>query len=130
LIAHIELRSAVRSCDCYDNSVAESFFATLKKELVHRQTFPTRRELTSEVFEYIEAFSNPTRRPPTLWMLSPAQFESLAPPTTRTTRLTPESSTLSGQAAELQCLGRRVVLELLVGYRADEHRISSQFRDG
>jgi putative transposase len=61
--------------DCYDNSVAESFFATIKKELVHRRTWPTRRELTSEVFEYIEAFYNPTRRHSTLGYLSPAQFE-------------------------------------------------------
>jgi transposase InsO family protein len=59
--------------DCYD--VAESFFATIKKELVHRRTWPTRRELTSEVFEYIEAFYNPTRRHSTLGYLSPAQFE-------------------------------------------------------
>jgi putative transposase len=36
--------------DCFDNAVAESFFATLKKELVHRQSWRTRRELTSEVF--------------------------------------------------------------------------------
>jgi putative transposase len=34
--------------DCFDNAVAESFFATLKKELVHRRSWPTRRELTSE----------------------------------------------------------------------------------
>jgi putative transposase len=61
--------------DCYDNSVAESFFATIKKELVHRPTWPTRRELTSEVFEYIEAFYNPTRRHSTLGYLSPVQFE-------------------------------------------------------
>ncbi len=45
--------------DCYDNAVAESFFATLKKELVHRSSWPTRRELTSEVFEYIEASTTP-----------------------------------------------------------------------
>jgi transposase InsO family protein len=44
--------------DCYDNAVAESFFATLKKELVHRQSWPTRRELTSAVFDYVEAFYN------------------------------------------------------------------------
>ena len=44
----------------YDNAVAESFFATLKKELVHRRSWPTRRELIGEVFEYIEAFYNPT----------------------------------------------------------------------
>jgi putative transposase len=61
--------------DCYDNAVAESFFATIKKELVHRRTWPTRRELTSEIFEYIEAFYNPTRRHSTLGYLSPAQFE-------------------------------------------------------
>ena len=62
--------------DCYDNAVAESFFATLKKELVHRRSWPTRRELTSEVFEYIEAFYNRTRRHSTLGMLSPANYEN------------------------------------------------------
>ncbi|MGZ6576690.1 MAG: IS3 family transposase, partial [Solirubrobacteraceae bacterium] len=61
--------------DCYDNAVAESFFATLKKELVRRRTWPTRRELTGELFDYIEAFYNPTRRHSTLGYLSPAQFE-------------------------------------------------------
>src|SRR5512132_1196101 len=61
--------------DCYDNAVAESFFATLKKELVRRRTWPTRRELTGELFDYIEAFYNPTRRHSTLGCLSPAQFE-------------------------------------------------------
>jgi putative transposase len=55
--------------------VAESFFATIKKEFVHRRTWPTRREPTSDVFEYIEAFYNPTRRHSTLGYLSPAQFE-------------------------------------------------------
>jgi putative transposase len=62
--------------DCYDNAVAESFFATLKKELVHRRSWPTRRELTSELFEYIEAFYNRTRRHSTLAMLSPADYEN------------------------------------------------------
>lgn len=42
--------------DCFDNAVAESFFATLKNELVHRRSWPTRHELSSEVFKYIEAF--------------------------------------------------------------------------
>jgi putative transposase len=43
--------------DAYDNNaVAETFFATLKKELVHRRRWPSRRELQSAVFEYIEAF--------------------------------------------------------------------------
>ena len=61
--------------DCYDNAIAESFFTTLKKELVRRRTWPTRRELIGEVFDYIEAFYNPTRRHSTLDYLSPAQFE-------------------------------------------------------
>jgi putative transposase len=61
--------------DAYDNAVAESFFATLKKELIRRHSWPTRRELIGEVFDYIEAFYNPTRRHSTLGYLSPAQFE-------------------------------------------------------
>ena len=69
-------RSMGSKGDCYDNAVAESFFATLKKELVHRQSWPTRRELASEVFEYIEAFYNRQRRHSTLGMLSPADFEN------------------------------------------------------
>ena len=61
--------------DCFDNAVAESFFATLKKELIRRRTWPERRELTGEVFDYIETFYNATRRHSTLDYLSPAQFE-------------------------------------------------------
>ncbi len=61
--------------DAYDNAVAESFFATLKKELVHRRSWPTRRELGSAVFEYIEAFYNRERRHSTLDMVSPADYE-------------------------------------------------------
>jgi transposase InsO family protein len=64
-----------RPAASYDNAVAESFFATVKKELVHRRSWPTRHELTSEVFEYIEAFYNRVRRHSTLDMLSPLQFE-------------------------------------------------------
>ena len=69
-------RSMGSKGDAYDNAVAESFFATLKKELVHRQSWPTRRELTSEVFEYIEGFYNRTRRHSTLGMLAPLEFEN------------------------------------------------------
>jgi transposase InsO family protein len=63
--------------DAYDNAVAESFFATLKKELVHRNSWPTRRELGSAVFEYIEAFYNRERRHSTLGMLCPIDYETL-----------------------------------------------------
>jgi transposase InsO family protein len=62
--------------DAHDNAVAESFFATLKKELVHRRSWPTRRELATEVFDYIEAFYNRTRRHSTLGMLAPLEFEN------------------------------------------------------
>jgi len=42
--------------DCYDNAVAESFFATLKKELINRRSWPSKAELRTEVFDYIEVF--------------------------------------------------------------------------
>ena len=70
---------------CWDNAVAETFFATLKKELIYRRTWPSREELRREVFDYIEAFYNPVRRHSTLGMLSPVNYEasasSLAPQT-------------------------------------------------
>ncbi len=69
-------RSMGSKGSCFDNAVAESFFATLKKELVHRRSWPTRRELTSEVFEYVEAFYNRARRHSTLGYLSPMEFET------------------------------------------------------
>ncbi len=62
--------------DCYDNAVAESFFATLKKELIHRRSWPTRAELRTEVFDYIEVFYNRERRHSTLGQLSPADYEN------------------------------------------------------
>ena len=68
--------------DAYHNAVAETFFATLKKELVNRRSWPSRRELQSAVFEYIEAFDNRQRRHSTLGMLSPAEYEQPHPRTT------------------------------------------------
>jgi putative transposase len=62
--------------DCWDNAVAESFFATLKKELIRRQSWATRAELRTAVFDYIEIFYNATRRHSTLGMLSPADYEN------------------------------------------------------
>jgi putative transposase len=62
--------------DCFDNAVAESFFATLKKELIHGRSWPSKAELRTEVFEYIEIFFNRRRRHSTLGFLSPAQFET------------------------------------------------------
>ena len=71
--------------DAFDNAVAESFFATIKKELVHRQPWPSRRDLSSAVFEYIEAFYNRQRRHSTLGYLSPEQYEREKITTTKKT---------------------------------------------
>jgi putative transposase len=62
--------------DCFDNAIAESFFATLKKELIHGRSWPTKAELRTEIFEYIEVFFNRRRRHSTLGMLSPADYEN------------------------------------------------------
>src|SRR5215210_4549701 len=72
--------------DCYDNAVAESFFAPLKKELIHGRSWPSRAELRTEVFAYIEVFYNRRRRHSTLGFLSPAQFETITP--TQTEKIT------------------------------------------
>ena len=63
--------------DCYDNAVAESFFATVKKELVRRQSWPNRASLRSTLFDYIEVFYNRQRRHSTLGYLSPDEYEKI-----------------------------------------------------
>lgn len=62
----------------YDNAIAETFFATLKKELISRRSWPTKAELRPEVFEFIEGFYNRKRRHSYLGWLSPAEFEGQA----------------------------------------------------
>lgn len=66
--------SMSRRADCWDNAVAESFFATLKKELVHRVRFATRREAEAAIFEYIEVFYNRRRKHSTLGYTSPVDY--------------------------------------------------------
>jgi len=61
--------------DSYDNAVAESFFATLKGELIDRRPWPTRAAARSAIFEYVEAWYNRRRRHSTLGYLSPAAYE-------------------------------------------------------
>lgn len=70
--------SMSRKGNCWDNAVAESFFATLKKELVRNHVFPTREAARSDVFEYIEAFYNRHRAHSLLGYESPTSFESCA----------------------------------------------------
>jgi putative transposase len=61
---------------CWDNAVAESFFASLKTELLHRQAWPTRQAAQSAIFEYLEGWYNRHRRHSTLGYLSPVDFET------------------------------------------------------
>ncbi len=61
--------------DAYDNAVAESFFATLKRELVYRYRFTSRAAARSAVFDYIEVFYNRRRLHSSNGHLSPAEFE-------------------------------------------------------
>ena len=61
--------------NCYDNAVAESFFATLKKELVHRTVFFSRSHAYRAVFDFIEAYYNTVRRHSANGQISPIQFE-------------------------------------------------------
>ena len=67
--------SMSRKGDCWDNAVVESFFATLKRELVYRYRFLTRAQATRLIFEYIEVFYNRQRRHSHLGYFSPEQFE-------------------------------------------------------
>ena len=68
--------SMSRKGDCYDNAVVESFFGTLKTELIHRQTWPTRASARSAIHDYIEIFYNRKRRHSSLGYCSPAEFEA------------------------------------------------------
>jgi putative transposase len=67
--------SMSRKGDCWDNAVAESFFASLRKELTNRVVFLSRDAARSNVFEYIEAFYNRVRRHSTINYQSPNDFE-------------------------------------------------------
>jgi putative transposase len=67
--------SMSRRANCWDNSPMESFFASLKKELTHGETFATREQAKASLFEYIEIFYNRVRRHSSLGYLSPAEYE-------------------------------------------------------
>ena len=75
LAAHQLTASMSRRANCYDNAVAESFFATLRWELLDRQEWPTRAAARTAIFEYIEVWYNRQRRHSTLDYSSPWQYE-------------------------------------------------------
>ncbi len=63
--------------DAYDNSMAESFVSTLKRELIHRHSWPSRQIARTAIFEYIETFYNPRRRHSALGNPSPSEYEEV-----------------------------------------------------
>jgi putative transposase len=76
LLAKHGLRGSMsRRGDCWDNAVAESFFASLKLELVYQVQWRSRPEARTAIFEYLEAFYNRRRRHSSLGYLSPVDFE-------------------------------------------------------
>jgi transposase InsO family protein len=70
--------SVGRKGQCWDNAVAESFFATIKSELLDRRAWPTRARAHQAIFEWIEGWYNTRRRHSTLDYLSPAAYEATA----------------------------------------------------
>jgi putative transposase len=75
--------SMSRRGNCWDNAPMESFFASLKKELVHHEDYATRDQARASIFEYIEAFYNRVRRHSALGYVAPAEYERTHNPTHR-----------------------------------------------
>ena len=75
LATHQIVPSMSRVGECWDNAVAESFFATLKCERLHRRDYRTPAEAQHDIVRYIEGWYNPRRRHSTLGYLSPMEYE-------------------------------------------------------
>jgi transposase InsO family protein len=73
---HQFLQSMSAKGNCYDNAVMESFFHTLKTEVVYFERYRTRAQARQSIFEYIEVFYNRIRRHSSLGYLSPLEFEN------------------------------------------------------
>jgi transposase InsO family protein len=73
----------------WDNAVAESFFATVKTELIHRRPWPTHKATASATFDYVEGWSTPRLRHSALGYISPAHHESNITVTTEQVACTP-----------------------------------------
>ena len=74
---HQVVQPMSRPRQCWDNAVAESWFASLKEDLIYRRSWPTRANARAAIFDYIEVFYNRQRLHSTLGYLSPADFEAL-----------------------------------------------------
>ncbi len=73
---HHIIPSMSRKGDCYDNAVSETFFSTLKNELIHGRNYTTREQAKSDIFEYIECFYNRKRIHQTLNYQTPFEYEN------------------------------------------------------
>ena len=79
LLGQFEMKSSMsRKGNCYDNAPMESFWGTIKQELVHHRRYRTRQEAIQEITEYIEVFYNRERRQARLGFLSPAAYTPAA----------------------------------------------------
>lgn len=78
LIEHGLVCSMSGSGNCYDNAVMESFYHSLKVELIHNQKYATREEAQKAIFDYIEVFYNRQRLHSSLGYKSPEEFEMIA----------------------------------------------------
>jgi transposase InsO family protein len=76
LTMHGITASMSRKGNCWDNACVESFFGTLKRELVYQRQYATRSDATQDIFEYIEVFYNRNRRHSMLGYQSPAEYEA------------------------------------------------------
>jgi putative transposase len=74
--AHGILTSMSRTGNCWDNACVESFFGTLKRELLYHRHYATREDAKQDIFEYMEVFYNRKRRHSTLGYDSPAEYEA------------------------------------------------------
>ena len=69
------VKSMSRKGDCWDNAVAESFFATIKGEMIDHEQYETRAEAAAAIGDYIDAFYNTRRRHSSIGYVSPVEFE-------------------------------------------------------
>lgn len=76
LAEHCCIASINRRGNCYDNATMESFWSTLKQELIYRSRFATRDDAATDIFDYIECFYNRTRLHSALGFKSPPAYES------------------------------------------------------
>lgn len=77
LLKHGIIQSMSRKGNCWDNAVAESFFKTLKSDLVYKTYFYTKKQAKREIFEYMEFYYNRVRSHSYLGNISPSRFEEL-----------------------------------------------------